>query len=86
MSTKDKLVERLKSVPTDFTYEEAASLAVKFGYVELQKGKTSGSRVVFFRIADGRKIMLHKPHPQNVLKKYAVMDLLKHFEENGDIS
>jgi len=85
LSREEKLIQRLQSIPSDFTYEEAILLSGRFGYKEMNKGKTSGSRVLLYRENDGRKIMLHKPHPGNIMKKYAVRDLLIHFVENGDI-
>jgi len=36
---------------------------------EVKKGKTSGSRVKFEN-ANGVPIMLHKPHPGGIMKKY----------------
>lgn len=38
-----------------------------FGFVEVKKGKTSGSRVKFEN-AEGVPIMLHKPHPTGIMK------------------
>ena len=85
MSTQQKLINKLKSLPTDLTFSEVRTLLKSFGYVEFDKGSTSGSRVLFIRKSDGRKIMLHKPHPQKELKKYAVQYLLKYLIDNGDI-
>ena len=45
MSKKDKLIERLRTVPKDFTYEELVSLLKYFGFEEVKSGKTSGSAV-----------------------------------------
>ena len=67
MGTKEKLVDRLKSQPKDFTFEEAERLLTLFGYTKSNKGKTSGSRVMFID-EQKRKILLHKPHPGNTLK------------------
>ena len=47
MGTKEKLVDLLKSLPADFTFDEAARLLNLFGYKKENKGKTSGSRVMF---------------------------------------
>ena len=52
MSKKDKLIERLKSKPKDFTYNEAKVILNSFGFIENNKGKTSGSRVVFVKDND----------------------------------
>ena len=84
MGTKEKLLERLKSLPKDFTFDEAERLLNLFGYVKSNKGKTSGSRVPFFK--DGYiPVFMHRPHPQNVLKGYAVKQLLNELINNGDI-
>lgn len=80
------MIERLKSCPSDYTYTEAKALANRFGYSEMNKGSTSGSRVLFYRKNDGQKILLHKPHPGDVMKLYAVRQLLSNFKENGDIN
>ena len=85
MSTEEKMIERLKACPSDYTYTEARALAKRFGYVEKNKGSTSGSRVLFYRESDSRKIILHKPHPGDIMKQYAVRQLLANFKENGDI-
>lgn len=84
MGTKEKLIKRLKSLPKDFTYDEAERLLTLFGYVKSNKGKTSGSRVLFFK--SGRiPVFLHRPHPGNELKQYAVKQLLSELIENKDI-
>ena len=75
MSQHEKELERLKSLPKDYTYDEAKSLLKRLGFVENNKGKTSGSRVCFYRKEDNRVINLHKPHPQPIMKVYAVKEL-----------
>ena len=85
MSQFDKAVERLKSCPKDYTYEEANSLLSKLGFIEDNKGKTSGSRVRFFRETDEKKICLHKPHPGSIMKSYAVKELVDFLEGIGEI-
>lgn len=71
MGTKEKLIERIKGKPADFTFDEATRLLSLFGYVKSNKGKTSGSRVMFIN-EQKQKILLHKPHPGNVLKGYTI--------------
>lgn len=83
MSELEKLKERLKSLPKDFTYDEAKSLLTKLGFIEDDKGKTSGSRKRFNRNRD--KILLHKPHPRNTLDSAAVKSLLRELKKFGDI-
>ena len=48
MGKEEKMIERLKTVPSDYTFDEARSLASRFRYRELNKGSTSGSRVMFY--------------------------------------
>jgi len=40
-----------------------------YGFYEVKKGKTSGSRVKFEN-EEGVPIILHKPHPGWIMKKY----------------
>ena len=61
MSKLEKQIERLRSIPKDYTYSEAKALAQQFGYVEKQKGRTSGSRVLLFRESDERKSCFISP-------------------------
>ncbi len=84
MSKLEKEIERLKSKPKDYTYEEAKSLLNKLGYIENNKGKTSGSRVRF-RNKENVIIDLHKPHPKNILKPYQINDLIQILKEGGII-
>ena len=83
MSKVDKLINRLKQKPKDFTYDEAKKLLENFGFYEQNKGKTSGSRVVFKNDKLNEKIELHKPHPGNILKSYQINIIIKDLEEWG---
>ncbi len=82
MGTKEKLIERFKRQPTDFTFDEMIKLLGFFGYNIYNKGKTSGSRVIFI-CKDKAPIMLHKPHPKNVVKSYAMKQVLDYLSELG---
>ncbi len=84
MGTKEKLIERFKRLPNDFTFDEMEKLLAIFGYVKSNKGKTSGSRVVFKNEVK-RPIMLHKPHPGNIVKSYAMKQVLDDLMDAGFI-
>lgn len=71
MSKIEKQLDRLKSMPKDFTYNELKSVLNYLGFKEYNKGKTSGSRVKFVD-NQNRIIELHKPHPKNILKEYQI--------------
>ena len=53
------------------------------GYIEDNKWKTSGSRIIFVRERDQKKFLLHKPHPDKVMKQYAVKQLKEFVEKEG---
>jgi len=76
MSTKDKLIERFKKQPKDFTWQELVRLLGIFGFEIDNKGKTSGSRTLFIN-GNNDEIELHKPHPSNIIKEYVVKKVLK---------
>jgi predicted RNA binding protein YcfA (HicA-like mRNA interferase family) len=75
MSKKEKLIAKLQQRPSDFSWNELTSLLKSFGYSEVKTGKTGGSRRRFVH-PNAATITLHKPHPQNTLKKYAIDQLL----------
>ena len=85
MSGLTKAKERILGKPSDYTYSEAKYLLKQLGFEEYNKGKTSGSRVKFYRESDGAVILLHKPHPGDVMDKGAVKRLVEKLEEGGDI-
>ncbi|NLF27615.1 MAG: type II toxin-antitoxin system HicA family toxin [Clostridiales bacterium] len=84
MSQIDKLKQRLLSRPADFTFSEMTRLLEHLGFTCHNKGKTLGSRVLFHRMADGLSIVLHKPHPGDIMKRYAVDQVVKTLIETGD--
>lgn len=82
MGKKDKLIERLKQKPRDFTFDEAESLLNYLDYVRSNKGKTSGSRIMFYRNGYP-SILLHKPHPRKELLEYQIKQLLNVLEQEN---
>jgi hypothetical protein len=55
-----------------------------FSYSKSNKGRTSGSRVIFTS-KNHAPILLHKPHPRKELLAYQVKDLIKKLEQEGFI-
>ncbi len=74
MSKKEKLIQRFLSMPSDFHYDEMVKLLGHFGFTEVKKGKTSGSRVKFEN-EEGIPIILHKPHPSGIMKRYQMKQI-----------
>ncbi len=83
MGQKEKLIQKLKSNPKDFTFDEAESLLGFFTYTRRNKGKTSGSRVMFTSTKYRSKILLHKPHSRKELLEYQVKLLIEQLEQEG---
>lgn len=81
MGTKEKLIERFKRQPNDFSWDELVRLFSIFGYEAGNKGRTSGSRVIF---AKGESTYTtHKPHPGSIVKGYVMKQVLDFLTKNG---
>ena len=52
-------------------------------YRRSNKGKTSGSRVIFTSDVYKTKILLHKPHPRKELLEYQVKQLIEVLKQEG---
>ena len=82
MGQKEKLINKLKSNPRDMTFEEAEKLLCYFSFIRSNKGRTSGSRVMFISQEYG-SILLHRPHPRKELLEYQVKQLREKLEQEG---
>jgi len=69
-----KLIDRFQANPKDFTWNELTKVLNSFGYKQVNSGKTSGSRVRFVHI-HYPPIILHKPHPTQILKRYQLEEI-----------
>ncbi len=83
MSGKDKLVERFRRLPKDFTFEETVRLLSAFGYTVHNKGATSGSRIRFKNESTEDYIDLHRPHPGSIMKEWMMKEIHKHLKSKG---
>jgi hypothetical protein len=77
MSTIDKLRTRFLSVPSDLSWEELAKFLGSLGYQETIGGKSGGSRRKFINADYNHPIILHKPHPKNIVKQYAIRQIIE---------
>ena len=82
INQKENLIERLKAKPKTFTFDDAESLLRYFGYERSNKGRTSGSRIVFVS-EQYPPILMHKPHPRKELLEYQVKQLIQILEQEG---
>ena len=85
MSKKEKALTRIQSRPRDYKYSEAKVLLERLGFREYNAGKTSGSRVFFYRESDEVKILLHKPHPGDIMSPGAIDGLYDFLKNLGAI-
>lgn len=81
MGKKEKLIERLKDNPKDFTFDEMKNVLESLGFEMSNKGKTSGSRVKFLKGNIG--VILHKPHPRKELLEYQIKQIIDILEKEG---
>lgn len=85
MSKGEKLLKRFLRKPKDFTFNELETLLSHFGYDEIKKGKTSGSRTAFVNKETMHIIKLHRPHPSPVLKSYQIREIMEELKKKGVI-
>ena len=79
VSKAQKLLDRFLTIPADFSWDELVSMLGHFGFAQLQE---KGGSYRCFVLDKTLKIFLHKPHPGNIVKRYAlkqVRDKLKEF-------
>ncbi|MDE6644982.1 MAG: type II toxin-antitoxin system HicA family toxin [Muribaculaceae bacterium] len=80
MGTKEKLIARFKAQPKDFTWDEFVRLFRLLGFELGNKGKTSGSRVIFTK--QDLTYIAHKPHPERFIKGYVMRQTLEFMTKN----
>ena len=82
MGTRQKLIERFKRQPKDFSFDELMRLFRILGFEVSQKGKTSGSRVEFVNYEKELSYGIHKPHPDSAIKSYVMKQVLEFLTSN----
>ena len=83
MSSIEKLLERFKKKPKDFTYDETLRILSYLGYEVHNKGATSGSRVRFKNEATGEYIDIHRPHPGSIMKEWMLNAVYQHLNSKN---
>ena len=82
MSKKEKAFARLLSKCTDFTWDEAVSVMKQHGF-KILNGR--GSSRKFVHKSTGVKVLIHEPHPGNIVKAYALQDLIDGLKNAGEM-
>ena len=73
MSRAEKLLRRLRSRPKDFTWDELVTVLSGLGF-EMFRGSGSARKFIH---PDRQVLILHEPHPQKTLKRWAVDYVLR---------
>lgn len=80
MSKIEKLLARFKKVPSDLTWDEFAKVIGYHGY-ELAKG--NGLRRKFINPETGHSMSFHEPHPESIMKKCYIREVIRQFDEKN---
>jgi len=76
-----KLKQKLQQISGNYQWSDLTKLFAKLGY---EKQEREGSRVAFYNREKNCLIILHKPHPGNIVKKGAQRAVIKHLNDNGE--
>jgi hypothetical protein len=79
MAAAEKLIERFKTIPADFTWDELTRMLSHFGYAA-QKSKGSRRKVKAEKLPT---LILHEPHPGRIVKQYALRYVKEALESEG---
>jgi len=79
MTKLEKLIKKLLSKPHDLTWDEVSKI---LGFEQIMPGKTGGSRRKF-KNNNNIQINLHRPHPGNIIKTYAIEYIIETLKKEG---
>ena len=68
LGRREKLLQRLSTLPTDFTWREMEALLRALGCVK-EQGNGSRSKFVFWGTTGRIFLYMHKPHPSSILDR-----------------
>lgn len=85
MGKKERLIERLLSMPKDFEQREMDTLLKQCGCVLDNRGKTSGSAVRYIHKATEASFVYHRPHPGNIIKLYVLKQVIQFLQKVKEI-
>lgn len=74
MSKVEKLIEKLKSRPKDFTWDEMLKVLNYFGFEQLAQGKTGGSRRKF--VNRKSRLLVYTNHIHKKVLKLYQLDII----------
>ncbi|GLS03490.1 hypothetical protein GCM10007860_06340 [Chitiniphilus shinanonensis] len=78
MTKNDKRLQRLKSCPSDYRFEELVALLESLEWTLVQSG---GGSHCFFEHVTGRRLNTYRPHPSGIMKRYQLKEVLVVLDE-----
>ncbi|MCB5194719.1 type II toxin-antitoxin system HicA family toxin [Deefgea salmonis] len=82
MSKAGKLLQRLKSLPRDFTWDDLKSVMSQHGF-ELHTGAGSARKFIYKKT--NYPFAIHEPHPGSIMKPYALKAAVSALKDVGEI-
>ena len=82
MSKTDKQLQRLLTLPKDFSWEQLVAVMQKHHF-ELRSG--SGSSRKLIHKTTQTVCHLHEPHPNNIMKPYALKIAINALKQSGEL-
>lgn len=82
MTKIDKLIEKFLNIPKDLEWTEFIKILSHYGFTVVPKGITGGSRRCF-KNNNGLKLYFHEPHPSNIVKTYAIRQVIETLKKEG---
>jgi len=82
VSRQEKLIRKFLDKPNDFKWSELTAMLRGFGFKAVKGKKTGGSRARFAH-PELPPIILHRPHPSSILKRYQVAQIENFLKEEG---
>lgn len=80
MTQIEKLFEKFKTIPADLEWNELIKI---LRYCDFKMIEGRGSRVKFYNQANQCVIQIHRPHPQKIVKRYVIRQILKLLHRKG---
>lgn len=83
MTRADKLIAQLLCCPSTYRFADFLKVMASYGFEMDTKGRTSGSRIRFYRQSDGRIFVMHAPHPSDELTAGTIRNIVRFLQDAG---
>ena len=83
MSRREKLIERFRSYPKDFTWQELVKVLEGLGYARSRTGGKQAVRVADLFTRMRRVFYCINRTPATYLKRYMLEQVLQHLDDEG---